>query len=145
VTLISRSALVPYTPEEMFALVSDIESYPAFLPWCRHAEIHSQNDGELHATIEMAKAGVHKAFSTRNRLQPGKLIEMHLLEGPFKRLDGFWRFDRLGDEGCKVSLDMQFEFASKVLGAVVGPVFSQIANSLVDAFQKRAVQVYGKR
>ncbi len=144
-TLISRSALVPYTPEEMFALVSDIEAYPAFLPWCRRTEIHSRGDGELRATIEMAKAGVHKAFSTRNRFEPGKLIEMHLLDGPFKRLDGLWRFDALGDEGCKVSLDMQFEFASRTLNAVVGPVFSQIANSLVDAFQKRAVEVYGKR
>lgn len=143
--LISRSALVPYTPDEMFALVNDIESYPRFLPWCRRAEVRPRGDNELHATIELAKGGVHKAFSTRNRYQPGKIIEMHLLEGPFKHLDGFWRFDPLGEEGCKVSLDMQFEFASRMLSAVVGPVFSQIANSLVDAFQKRAVEVYGKR
>lgn len=136
---------MPYTPEEMFALVSDIESYPKFLPWCRYTEIHSEGDGELHATIEMAKAGVHKAFSTRNRFEHGKSIEMHLVEGPFKRLDGTWRFDALGDEGCKVSLDMKFEFDSRTLSAVVGPVFSQIANSLIDAFQKRAVEIYGKR
>jgi ribosome-associated toxin RatA of RatAB toxin-antitoxin module len=129
----------------MFALVNDIEAYPEFLPWCRRAEIFERVDDELHATIEMSKGGVHKSFSTRNRVQPGKCIEMHLLNGPFQRLDGFWRFDALGEDGCKVSLDMQFEFASKVLSAAVGPVFSQIANSLVDAFQKRAVQVYGKR
>lgn len=144
-TLISRSALVPYTPEEMFALVNDIEAYPRFLPWCRHAEVHGRNGNELQATIELSKGGVHKAFTTTNRIEPGRLIEMHLLEGPFERLDGYWRFEPLGEEGCKVALDMQFEFASKVLSAVVGPVFSQIASSLVDAFQKRAVEVYGKR
>jgi len=91
----------------------------------------------------LSKGGVEKAFTTCNRNQKNKMIQMRLVEGPFKQLEGFWRFDGLGDDGCKVSLDLEFEFASRMLGMVIGPVFSQIANSLVDSFQKRAVDVYG--
>jgi ribosome-associated toxin RatA of RatAB toxin-antitoxin module len=127
----------------MFALVDGIEAYPEFLPWCKSTRILSRSEDEVRATIELSKGGVEKAFTTCNRNQKNKMIEMRLIEGPFKRLEGFWRFDALGDDGCKVSLDLEFEFASRILGMVVGPVFSQIANSLVDAFQQRAVDVYG--
>ncbi|HFD81284.1 MAG TPA: type II toxin-antitoxin system RatA family toxin [Gammaproteobacteria bacterium] len=144
-TTIHKSALVPYRPEEMFALVDDIESYPLFLPWCKSARVLRRSDDEVEASIEIAKGGVEKEFTTLNRNHPGKMIEMRLVEGPFRRLEGFWRFEALGEHGCKVSLDLEFDFASRVLGMVVGPVFSQIANSLVDSFQKRAVEVYGKR
>ncbi len=144
-TSISKSALVPYTPAQMFALVDDIEAYPEFLPWCRGARVLSRTDDEVKATIELSRGGVEKAFTTCNRNQKDKMIEMRLVEGPFKHLEGFWRFDALGDEGCKVSFDLEFDFASRMLGMVVGPVFSQIANSLVDSFHKRAVEVYGKR
>ncbi len=144
-TTITKSALVPYTPAEMFALVSDIPAYPDFLPWCRSATVLSRTGDEVRATLELAKGGVEKSFTTLNRHQNNKMIEMRLLEGPFKTLEGFWRFDPLGEHGCKVSLDMEFEFSSRVLGMVVGPVFSQVANTLVDSFQQRAVSVYGKR
>ncbi|WJW76449.1 type II toxin-antitoxin system RatA family toxin [Thiohalobacter sp. IOR34] len=144
-TSIRRSALVPYTPEEMFALVSDIESYPRFLPWCRSARVLERKDDEVRATIEIAKGSLHKAFTTLNREQPGKMIEMRLVEGPFRRLEGFWRFDPLGEAACKVSLDLEFDFENRMLAMVIGPVFSQIADSLVDAFHQRAVEVYGKR
>lgn len=144
-TVVNRHALVPYTAAEMYALVDDIESYPQFLPWCTCTRVLSRNDDEVRATIELSRGGVKKSFTTCNRNQPGKMIEVRLVEGPFKRLEGFWRFDPLGKDGCKISLDMEFEFASKMLSMVVGPVFTQIANSLVDAFQKRAVDVYGKR
>ena len=144
-TSISKSALVPYSPAQMFALVDAIEVYPEFLPWCRATKVLSRTDDEVRATIELSKGGVEKAFTTCNRNQKNKMIEMRLVEGPFKRLEGFWRFDALGDEGCKVSFDLEFEFASRMLDMVVGPVFSQIANSLVDSFHKRAVEVYGKR
>ncbi len=144
-TSISKSALVPYSPAEMFALVDDIEAYPQFLPWCSTARVLERNADEVRATIALSKGGVDKAFTTCNRIQHGKMIEMRLVEGPFRHLEGFWRFDALGNDGCKVSLDMEFEFASRMLGMVVGPVFSQVANSLVDSFQKRAVDVYGKR
>ena len=144
-TSISKSALVPYSPAQMFALVDGIEIYPEFLPWCRATKVLSRTDDEVRATIELSKGGVEKAFTTCNRNQKNKMIEMRLVEGPFKRLEGYWRFDALGDEGCKVSFDLEFEFASRMLDMVVGPVFSQIANSLVDSFHRRAVEVYGKR
>jgi len=144
-TSIRKSALVPYTPAQMFALVDGIEKYPEFLPWCRGTTVLSRSDDEVRATIELSKGGVEKAFTTCNRNQKDKMIEIRLLEGPFKHLEGFWRFDALGEAGCKVSFDLEFEFASRILDMVVGPVFSQIANSLVDSFHKRAVEVYGKR
>ena len=142
---IDRSALVHYTPQEMFALVSDVESYPAFLPWCTGAEILSQAGDEICGRVAFSVSGVNKSFATCNQLRPYDEIDMQLLEGPFKQLQGRWRFDPLGEEGCKVSLFLEYDFSSKVVSLVVGPVFNKIANSLVDAFQKRAVEVYGDR
>ncbi|WP_455234736.1 type II toxin-antitoxin system RatA family toxin [Thiogranum longum] len=142
---IRKSALVPYSPAEMFALVDDVDAYPQFLPWCGHAKVLSRSEDEVRASVAITKGGVEKVFTTCNRLQHNKMIEIRLVEGPFKHLEGFWRFDPLGEHGCKVSLDLEFEFASRMLGMVVGPVFSQVANSLVDSFQKRAVEVYGRR
>ena len=143
-TTINKSALVPYSATEMYALVNDIESYPQFLPWCRSARVLSREPDEVRATLELARGGVQKSFTTSNRLQPNKMIEIRLVEGPFRHLSGFWRFDRLSELACKVSLDMSFEFAP-LLDFVISPVFHPIADSLVDAFHKRAVEVYGKR
>jgi ribosome-associated toxin RatA of RatAB toxin-antitoxin module len=142
---IHKSALVPYSPAEMFALVDDIDRYPTFLPWCSAARVLARSDDQVRATISLSKSGVDKSFTTCNRNQKNKMIEIRLEEGPFRHLQGYWRFDALGGDGCKVSLDLEFEFSSRVLGLVVGPVFNQVANSLVDSFQKRAVDVYGKR
>lgn len=144
-TTINKSALVPYTPAEMFALVDDVDRYEEFLPWCKRSRVLSRDDEVVKAMVELSKSGVEKAFTTCNRVQRNKMIEMHLVEGPFRKLEGYWRFDPLGDEGCKIALDLDFEFSSRVLGLVVGPVFSQVANSLVDAFHARAVDIYGKR
>lgn len=141
---IHKSALVPYSATQMFALVDDIESYQQFLPWCRNSQVLSRGADEVRATIEIAHGSLRKAFTTRNRLQPGKMIEMRLEKGPFRHLEGFWRFDTLGESASKVSFDLDFEFSNRLVGLAMGPVFSQIANSLVDAFGKRAVQVYGK-
>lgn len=141
---ISKNALVPYSAAEMYALVYDVESYSAFLPWCNSSQVLSQDDDEQRATIEIAHGSLRKSFTTCNRLQKGKMIEMRLEQGPFKHLQGFWRFDTLGERACKVSLDLDFEFSNKLVGMAMGPVFSQIANTLVDAFSKRAVEVYGK-
>jgi len=140
---IQRTALVPYSADQMFALVDDIEAYPDFLPWCRSATVLSRDADEVRATIEIAKGSVRRSFTTLNRLQPGKMIEMRLIEGPFRHLQGFWRFEELEEGACKVSLDLEFEFSSRMVAMVVGPVFNQVANSLVDAFCKRAEQVYG--
>ena len=143
-TTVHRSALLLYPASDIYTLVSDIESYPEFLPWCRSSRILSRDGDELQARLEMLKGGVHKFFTTRNRAEKNQLIEICLLEGPFRRLEGAWRFQPLRHDACKVSLDMDFEFASSVLRAVIGPVFKQIANSLVDAFCQRAAEIYGR-
>jgi ribosome-associated toxin RatA of RatAB toxin-antitoxin module len=145
VPTVRKSALVPYSATQMFALVDDIESYPRFLPWCRSTRVLSRNDDEVQATIELAKGGVHKAFTTCNRLQQDKMIEIRLVEGPFRHLEGYWRFEPLSQAACKVSLDLEFEFSNTLLRMAIGPIFHQMANSFVDAFCKRAVEVYGGR
>lgn len=142
---VKKSALVLYSAAEMYNLVNDIESYPQFLPWCRSSQVVLYSEDELRATIEMAKGAVHKTFTTNNRMQKHKMIDIRLLEGPFQRLEGYWRFEPLRADACKVSLDMEFEFSSTLLRKVIEPVFKQIANSLVDAFCKRAVDLYGRR
>ena len=142
---VDRSALLPYTPLEMFELVSDITSYPDFLPWCSSAQILSRQDKELRARVGFSVSGVSQSFTTRNHLRTGEEISMQLVDGPFSELQGRWRFEPLGDSGCKISLFLEYNFSSKMVALAVGPVFNKIANTLVDAFQKRAVEVYGKR
>jgi len=146
VTLISRNALVPYSVDEMYALVDNIEAYAEFLPWCRSTEVYSRDENEVQASIEIARGALNKSFTTLNRLQKNKMIEMRLVKGPFKQLQGYWRFDALKvNSASKISLDLEFEFESKLIALAVGPVFNQIANSMVDAFSKRAIEVYGER
>jgi ribosome-associated toxin RatA of RatAB toxin-antitoxin module len=142
---IRKSALVPYSAHEMFVLVADIESYSQFLPWCGGSRILSRDEDSVTAAIEIAYSGVHKTFTTINRMQTDKMIEMRLVEGPFKHLFGYWGFLALDERACKVSLDMEFEFSNAMLGLVMGPVFSRIANDLVDSFRRRAEQLHGKR
>lgn len=142
---ITRSALVPYTQQEMFDLVSDVDTYPQFLPWCSDAETLAHTDDEVRARIDFSVSGVSKSFTTRNRLVGNSAIQMQLVEGPFSQLEGSWRFVPLGDHGCKISLDLEYDFSSRMVSMVTGPVFNKIANSLVDAFRQRAVDVYGKR
>ena len=142
---IDRSALVPYTAKEMFALVSDIEAYPDCLPWCTQASVLSHKHDEVRASVSFSVGGMSRSFATRNYLQVNKMIEMQLVEGPFSSLHGCWQFDSLGDAGCKISLHLEYDFSSRMLGMVVGPVFNQISNTMVDSFQQRAVEVYGER
>ncbi|HID81050.1 MAG TPA: type II toxin-antitoxin system RatA family toxin [Chromatiales bacterium] len=143
-TTINRHALVPYSPGQMFDLVNDVNSYSEFLPWCASSTELSRNEDEVKASIELAKGAARKTFTTLNRIQKNKMIEIRLVEGPFKHLEGFWRFDPLKDgQACKVSLDMDFEFSSKLVSMAIGPVFIAVTNSLVDAFVKRAGEVYG--
>lgn len=142
---IHRSALVPYSDHEMYVLVSDIASYPEFLPWCGGAQVLSQDEDTVIAAITIAYSGVHKTFTTRNLLQKDKMMEMQLVEGPFRYLHGFWRFTALDAGACKISLDLDFEVANRLLAAVMTPMFSKIASELVDGFHRRAVDLYGKR
>lgn len=144
-TTIHKSALVPYSAGEMYALVADIESYGSFLPWCGGARIVARAADSVTAAIDIAYHGVHKTFTTRNRLEPGRLMELQLVDGPFKFLQGVWRFEKLDDKACKISLDLKFEFSNRLLALAIGPVFSNIANGLVDSFRRRAEEIHGKR
>ncbi len=139
---ISKSALVPFSAEEMFRLVNDVAAYPQFLPWCGGSRVLSESEDEVRASVEIAHGSLRKAFTTLNRLQRGKMIEMRLVDGPFKQLEGFWRFQALEERACKVSLDLEFEFSNRLVGMAMGPIFSQIANTLVDSFSKRAREIY---
>ncbi len=127
----------------MFDLVNDVTAYPEFLPWCRSTRVWWADSEQVKATIELAKGHLHKSFTTLNRISRGEFIAMHLVDGPFKRLDGLWRFTAVGDGGCRVSLALEFEFASRLLRLAIGPIFIQITNTMVDAFVKRADEVYG--
>ena len=140
---VERSALVGFSAEQMFDLVNDIDRYPDFLPWCGGAEILNQSDTEIEATVHIAKAGIKQAFTTRNTLERPGLIKMDLVNGPFKSLAGTWKFTVLSEKACKVELDLEFEFSTSVLEKLIGVVFNQIANSMLDAFVKRANQQYG--
>ncbi len=141
---ISKNALVPYSAARMYALVDNIAAYPEFLPWCGGSNEISRDDDEVKATIVIAHSGLQKSFTTRNRLQKNKMIEISLVDGPFQHLHGFWRFDALAEDACKVSFDLEYEFSSRLVGMALGPVFSQISNALLDAFCQRARSEYGQ-
>ena len=142
-TTISKSALVTHSPEDMFKLVDDIEAYSEFLPWCGKATEISRDDKNVEASLFISHSGLNKEFTTQNKNTAFEKIEIHLVNGPFKNLDGVWLFEPLGERACKVSLNLEFEFSSKIISITLGPVFSKIANSLVDAFIKRADNIYG--
>lgn len=143
-TTISRSALVGHSAQAMYDLVCEVEGYQNFLPWCRESKVHSRDVDTMQATIVIAKGGLERSFTTLNRLQHGKMMEMRLVEGPFKHLEGFWRFQALREDACKVSLDLDFEFSSRLMNLAFGKIFTQVANTMVDAFVKRADEVYGR-
>ena len=143
---VSKSVLIWYHPEEMYALVTDVASYPQFLPWCDHARVLDEDDGGMTAEVGIAIGAVRQIFTTRNTHTPSQAVDMELVKGPFSRLDGHWRFVALGDgsqRACRVELNLDYGFDNATLGKLVGPVFDRIAASLVDAFVKRAGQVYG--
>lgn len=143
---VHRSVLIWYSAEEMFDLVTDVAEYPKFLPWCDHAAVLEQDAGGMKAEVGISFGGIRQSFTTRNDHDPGRKVAMRLVEGPFSSLEGDWRFVPVGAEGqraCRVELDLRYGFRNSALAAVVGPVFDRIAGSLVDAFVKRAEQVYG--
>lgn len=142
---VSRSALVHFSAEQMFELVDGVEQYPEFLPWCGATTVGHRDSSVTHATIHIRYRGIRQSFSTENRKQFPQLMNMHLVEGPFRVLEGEWRFTQLGANGCKVDFRLQYEFSSVLLEKVVGPVFGYIAGSMVDAFLKRANQLYPRQ
>ena len=144
-TEISKTTVVPYTPEEMYVLVNDIESYPVFLPWCTAAKISFQQEESLTATLSLALGKIKQSFTTENTMQDGSRIDMQLIEGPFKHLSGYWRFIQEDEQSCYVQLHMHFEFKNKIIKHTLGKAFYKVMDTLVDSFVQRAQQIYGNR
>lgn len=143
---IHKSVLLSHSAHEMFALVTNIEHYPQFLPWCDHGEVLELKDDGMLARVGMAISGLRQSFTTRNTHESDRKVLMELVDGPFSQLDGVWLFTPLGDgtlRACKVEFTLSYGFSSTTLAALVGPVFDKIAGNLVDAFVKRADHVYG--
>lgn len=143
---VNKSVLIWYSAAEMFALVTDVARYPQFLPWCDTASVQSEDAGGMTAKVGIAFGGIHQSFTTRNTHVAGRQVLMKLVDGPFSQLDGEWDFVPVGDasqRACRVEFKLNYGFDNAALAALVGPVFDRIAGSLVDAFVKRAEQVYG--
>jgi ribosome-associated toxin RatA of RatAB toxin-antitoxin module len=142
--LVSKSALVHHSASAMYKLVCDFEAYPEFLPWCSDSRLISRSAEQICGELEVNRVGIRQRFSTCNRLVENERIDILLRDGPFRKLQGGWRFHALRSDACKVELELDFEFAGRLIDAAFGRVFNQIANTLVDAFCKRADEVYGK-
>jgi ribosome-associated toxin RatA of RatAB toxin-antitoxin module len=143
---VHKSVLIWYSAEEMFKLVTDVDRYPEFLPWCDRAAVLERDEHGMKAQMGIAFGGIRQTFTTRNEHVEGREVKIHLVDGPFSRLEGVWQLHPLGTEGqraCKVELDLTYDFDSVTLATLVGPVFDKIAGSLVEAFVKRAEAVYG--
>lgn len=139
---IARSALVNHSAAQMYSLVCDIESYSQFLPWCDATKILEQSDTHQVATVTVDRRMKGISFTTRNTLNADESIRMALISGPFKRFGGVWTFKALDETACRVELSMDFEFQSRILGALLGPAFTKICDTMVAAFVKRADAVY---
>ena len=141
--IIEREAIVQYTAEQMFMLVDDVACYPEFVPACSLAEILERDSEKMRAKLTFASAGISKSFTTINLRKPHRLIELKLADGPFKMLQGIWSFTDLDAASSRVRLDMEFEFDSRMLAMMFGPVFEKVTSKLVDTFKERADVVYG--
>lgn len=140
--IIQRSALVNYSAKAMYDLVNDVNAYPEFLPGCKDSKVLAREQHMMEASLLVAKAGVRQWFTTKNTLEPARHIHMQLIDGPFKRLTGGWTFSALSDEACKIELNLEFEFTSKLTELAFGKIFNALAASMVKAFTERAKQVY---
>lgn len=141
--IVQRKLQLLHSAGEMYRLVDDVASYKQFLPWCKESVELSRTEDEVRATLLLSAKGIQKSFTTCNRLQKNKMIEISLINGPFRQLEGFWLFHDEGEKSCTVQLDLEFEFSSKFLSLAFSPVFHQVANTLIDAFAKRAENLYG--
>jgi ribosome-associated toxin RatA of RatAB toxin-antitoxin module len=141
--LVRKSVLVGYAAQRMYGLVDGVEHYPEFLPWCGGTELEYRDGQVTRATIRIDYRGIRQSFKTENHTRPPEVIEIRLVSGPFRALDGTWRFTALAPDACRIDFQLHYEFSNKLLERVVGPVFHYIANSFVDAFVKRAEKLYG--
>ncbi len=142
---VTKSVLVPYSSLEMFELVDRVEDYPQFLPWCGGTELHHRDEDTTEATIHINYLHVKQHFTTRNSKTVGEEMRIRLKSGPFRHLEGYWRFKVLAESACKIDFVLHYEFSTSLFDKVLGPVFGMLTNGLVDAFVHRAEQVYGER
>ncbi len=151
---VKKSVLLWYTPHEIYRLVTDVEKYPEFLPWCERVEVLSRDEQGPTARLHLAFSGIRHAFTTKNVQVPDESVHIKLVDGPFSLLDGLWRFVPLplpasnggiDSVACKIEFELRYEFSNAVLEAAISPVFDRIANTFVDSFVRRAEQVYGSR
>jgi ribosome-associated toxin RatA of RatAB toxin-antitoxin module len=140
---IDRSAIVEHSAAGMYALVEDIESYPGFLPWCI-ATRTERGAGGTRATLTVGMRGLRQSFTTQNDNRPGESIDMRLVEGPFRRFAARWRFRPLGEGACKIEFSLEYDFASPALAKLLEPLFDHIADTMVDAFTRRAAEIHGE-
>jgi ribosome-associated toxin RatA of RatAB toxin-antitoxin module len=139
---IARSAIVEHSAAEMYALVEDIEAYPRFLPWCVAATVHERQASATKATLTVGVGGLRHSFTTLNENRPGEAIAMRLVEGPFRRFAAQWRFAPLSPRACRIEFSLQYEFSSRALGRLLSPLFDGMADSMVDAFVRRATEIH---
>ncbi len=139
---IERTAIVEHSAAQMYALVDGIEAYPEILPWCAEAEVHERVPGTTRATLTARIGALRQSFTTENQNRPGEAIEMRLVKGPFRRFRGEWRFVPLGENACRIEFALEYEFASRTLGRLLAPLFDGMADSMVDAFVRRADEVH---
>ena len=146
--------LLWYSPSEIYRLVTDVERYPEFLPWCEKVEVLSREHDVVTARLHLAYSGLRHAFTTRNVQVPDESVHIGLVDGPFSLLDGLWRFvplplatapGGLGEAACKIEFEMRYGFSNPILEAAISPVFDRIAHTFVDSFVRRAEQVHGPR
>lgn len=141
--LVEKSVLIEYSAQQMFGLVDGVEDYPQFLPWCSSTELKFRDGLKTVATLHINYHSVKSHFTTENDKQVPAWMNIRLVDGPFRRLEGRWQFKPLADNACKIEFTLSYEFSSKLFEKIIGPVFNHIANTFVDAFVKRAAQVYG--
>ncbi|NBN71426.1 type II toxin-antitoxin system RatA family toxin [Proteus sp. G2618] len=139
---ISRSALVPFSTEQMFKLVNDVLTYPDFLPGCVGSKLIKSTPEEMIASINVSKAGISKTFTTHNFLKTNERVDMHLVDGPFRKLTGGWVFTALDDNACKIEFQLDFEFTNKLIELAFGRIFKDLTNNMVQAFTHRAKEIY---
>ncbi len=142
-SVVEKSVLVGYSAQQMFDLVDAVEAYPQFLPWCSAAEVNHRDQDRTRATLHINYHGAKQSFTTENTKQVPRIMHVQLVSGPFRILNGTWRFTALAAQACKIEFRLHYEFSSKLLEKLVGPVFSYIANTMVDAFVARAEKLYG--
>ena len=140
---VRRSVIVGHSPEQMFALVDAVENYPQFLPWCAAVTVIRRDEAATRATLQINYHGIKQSFTTENAKRAPEEMLIKLVEGPFRSLEGAWRFTALGERGCKIEFRLTYEFSGRLLEKLIGPVFDYIANSLLEAFVKRAGRIHG--